>query len=167
MTQDDGWRLLMLGRQLERLQFLSGLLAQRLGSGRKVPRAELDWLLDVGGSTITYRTRHMAQPQLAPTVQLLVFDESNPRALAFHWRGVRRTLERLSESLGGGVEDSLSASIRQLQNIELHQLDDSLAARASLAEALQGLESAAAQLCDRLGMRHFSHVGLDVRTVAA
>ena len=167
MTQDDGWRLLMLGRQLERLQFLSGLLAQRLGSGRKVPRAELDWLLDVGGSTITYRTRHMAQPQLAPTVQLLVFDESNPRALAFHWRGVRRTLERLSESLGGGVEDSLSASIRQLQNIELHQLDDSLAVRASLAEALQGLESAAAQLCDRLGMRHFSHVGMDVRTVAA
>jgi uncharacterized alpha-E superfamily protein len=109
----------------------------------------------------------MAQPQLASTVQLLVFDESNPRALAFHWRGVRRTLERLAESLGGGVEDSLSAAIRQLQNIELHQLDDSLAVRASLAEALHGLESAAAQLCERLGMRHFSHVGMDVRTVAA
>jgi hypothetical protein len=35
MTQDDGWRLMMLGRRLERLQFLSELLALRLQSGRR------------------------------------------------------------------------------------------------------------------------------------
>src|SRR5580692_3360018 len=33
MTQDDGWRLMMVGRRLERLQFLAELLAQRLESG--------------------------------------------------------------------------------------------------------------------------------------
>ena len=52
-------------------------------------------------------------------------------------------------------------------DLVLAVLDDTSNAFASLAEALQGLESAAAQQCDRLGMRHFSHVGLDVRTVAA
>src|SRR5258706_5805672 len=33
MTQDDGWWLMMLGRRLERLQFLSELLGSRLQSG--------------------------------------------------------------------------------------------------------------------------------------
>ena len=116
MTQDDGWRLLMLGRQLERIQFLSSLLAQRLAGGRRLLRGELDWLLDVGGSTITYRTRYMAAPRLTPTVQLLVFDESNPRALAFQavsvigWRWRRCTGRRLAR-----VVCSRSAATRSNQ----------------------------------------------------
>ena len=171
MTQDDGWRLLMLGRQLERIQFLSSLLAQRLTGGRRLLRGELDWLLDVGGSTITYRTRYMSAPRLTPTVQLLVFDESNPRALAFHWRGVQRTLSKLSASLGGGSEDVLIEALRVVFAADLLPLDQTNAAgtraRANLAEALVTLNFEAGRLCDRLSMRHFSHTGMDVRTVAA
>ena len=37
MTQDDGWRMLMLGRRLERIQFLAGLLAARLDSSEPLP----------------------------------------------------------------------------------------------------------------------------------
>ncbi len=37
MTQDDGWRLMMLGRELERLHFLSALLADRLTDGAHDP----------------------------------------------------------------------------------------------------------------------------------
>jgi uncharacterized circularly permuted ATP-grasp superfamily protein/uncharacterized alpha-E superfamily protein len=171
MTQDDGWRLLMLGRQLERLQFLSSLLAHRLADGRRLVRGELDWLLDVGGSTITYRTRYLASPRLTSTIQLLVFDDSNPRALAFHWRGVRRTLVQLAASLGGAVEDLMDEAIRDLMAVDLLLLDarDESAeeARRTLAAALLGLNLAAGRLCDRLGMRHFSHTDLDVHTVAA
>jgi uncharacterized circularly permuted ATP-grasp superfamily protein/uncharacterized alpha-E superfamily protein len=171
MTQDDGWRLLMLGRQLERIQFLARLIADRIANGRRLIRGELDWLLDVGGSTITYRTRYLATPRLMSTIQLLVFDDSNPRALAFHWRGVRRTLVQLAASLGGAVEDVMDEAIRELMAVDLLPLDASgdqgVEARLRLAQALQGLEAAAARLCDRLGMRHFSHTGLDVHTVAA
>jgi len=171
MTQDDGWRLLMLGRQLERIQFLARLIADRIGNGRRLIRGELDWLLDVGGSTITYRTRYLATPRLTSTIQLLVFDDSNPRALAFHWRGVRRTLVQLAASLGGAVEDVMDEAIRELMAVDLLPLDASgeqgAEARLLLAQALLGLDAAAARLCDRLGMRHFSHTGLDVHTVAA
>jgi len=170
MTQDDGWRLMMLGRELERLQFLSGLLADRLEGGANPYRGELEWLLDVGGSTITYRTRYLASPRLVPTLQLLVFDESNPRALAFHWRGVRRTLVQLAASLGGAVEDVMEAPIRRLTVAGAAPLaaTDAAgeAARAEFAAALEELGAAAAKLCDRLGMRHFSHTGLDLRAVA-
>jgi len=34
MTQDDGWRMLMLARRLERIQFLAGLLAAQLTERR-------------------------------------------------------------------------------------------------------------------------------------
>jgi uncharacterized alpha-E superfamily protein len=170
MTQDDGWRLMMLGRELERLQFLSALIADRLADGVLPHRGELEWLLDVGGSTITYRTRYLAAPRLAPTVQLLVFDESNPRALAFHWRGVRRTLVQLAASLGGAVEDVMEAPIRRLgaSLVPLLEANDDAgtAARDAFAGALLDLNASASRLCDRLGMRHFSHTELGLHTVA-
>jgi uncharacterized circularly permuted ATP-grasp superfamily protein/uncharacterized alpha-E superfamily protein len=169
MTQDDGWRLMMLGRELERLQFLSTLLADRLEAGANPSRGELEWLLDVGGSTITYRTRYLASPRLVPTLQLLVFDESNPRSLAFHWRAVRRTLVQLAASLGGPVEDVMEDAIRRVGAAAGGALEagdeTGTAARAEFRDALAGLAAAAERLCDRLGMRHFSHTELDLRTV--
>jgi uncharacterized alpha-E superfamily protein len=170
MTQDDGWRLMMLGRELERLQFLSALLSDRLTDGAAPHRGDLEWLLDVGGSTITYRTRYLAAPRLTPTLQLLVFDESNPRSLAFHWRGVRRTLVQLAASLGGAVEDVMEDSIRRLgyaNSTAMEAADETgVAARNEFCAALQDLNTSAGRLCDRLGMRHFSHTDLDLRTVA-
>jgi uncharacterized circularly permuted ATP-grasp superfamily protein/uncharacterized alpha-E superfamily protein len=170
MTQDDGWRLMMLGRELERLQFLTALLANRLDEGANPYRGELDWLLDVGGSTITYRTRYLAAPRLAPAMQLLVFDETNPRSLAFHWRGVRRTLVQLAASLGGAVEDVMEEPIRRLAvagGPALEATDETgVKARAEFAAALLNLNAGAGRLCDRLSLRHFSHIDLGLHTVA-
>jgi uncharacterized alpha-E superfamily protein len=173
MTQDDGWRLMMLGRELERLQFLSALLADRMTDGALPYRGDLEWLLDVGGSTITYRTRYLASPRLASTLQLLVFDETNPRSLAFHWRGVRRTLVQLAASLGGAVEDVMEESIRRVVGAmgvagpALEATNEAgIAAREEFAAALLGLNASANRLCDRLAMRHFTHTELGLHTVA-
>src|SRR6202034_4944539 len=99
MTKAAAGRLLMLGRRLERIQFLAGLVAARLQSGEPLLQGELEWLLDVGGVSITYRTRYVATPQLAPVLQLLIFELASPRALAFQWRVLRETLAALAESL--------------------------------------------------------------------
>ena len=91
MTQDDGWRMLMLGRRLERMQFLAGSAGRAAGgSGAPLLQGELEWLLDVGGVSITYRTRYVATPQLAPVLQLLIFEPASPRSLAFQWQALRR-----------------------------------------------------------------------------
>jgi uncharacterized circularly permuted ATP-grasp superfamily protein/uncharacterized alpha-E superfamily protein len=170
MTQDDGWRIMILGRSLERMHFLATLLTQVLETEDEPRRGLLDWLLDVGGSTITYRTRYLAAPRLASVIQLLVFDESNPRSLSFHWRAVRKTLVQLAASLGGAVEDVMEDSIHRLSAAGLAPLEDKsdsgLAARRELASALAALELATGKLSDRLGMRHFSHTDLDVKMVA-
>jgi uncharacterized circularly permuted ATP-grasp superfamily protein/uncharacterized alpha-E superfamily protein len=170
MMQDDGWRLLMLGRRLERMQFLAELLAARLAADALPRQAEIEWLLDVGGASIAYRTRYVMVPQLLPVLQLLVFDESSPRALAFQWRSVRRTLADLAESLGAAPDDQLDEPVAQLCALPLEGIEaegeQGGERRQALAAALQVLGTASAHLCDRLALRHFSLVDLDLQTVA-
>jgi uncharacterized alpha-E superfamily protein len=171
MTQDDGWRLLMIGRRLERMQFLAELLAQRLTSGNAPTQGELEWLLDVGDSTITYRTRYLASPRLGETLDLLVFDQSNPRGLAFQWHTIEFSLVRLAASLGGAPDDTLDEVVVLLAGLQLAAVDGSSAraerARQNLAEQLTALAAAAGRLSDRLSLKYFSVVELEVRTVAA
>jgi uncharacterized alpha-E superfamily protein len=171
MTQDDGWRLMMVGRRLERLQFLAELLAQRLRCGEALPQSELEWLLDIGDSTITYRTRYLAAPRLASTIDLLVFDQTNPRALAFQWHAIEHSLVRVAASLGGAPDDTLDEAVALVEEMQLSGIegDSARAARArqGLAAQLQGLSAAAGRLSDRLSLKHFTLIDAEFRTVAA
>jgi uncharacterized circularly permuted ATP-grasp superfamily protein/uncharacterized alpha-E superfamily protein len=171
MTQDDGWRLMMLGRRLERLQFLAELLGLRLQSGAAPVQAELEWLLDIGDSTITYRTRYQSSPRLAATIDLLVFDQSNPRALAFQWQAIDHSLLRVAASLGGVPDDTLDAAVAQVQEMEPVALEgDSTRAeraRQNLAVQLDALATAAGLLSDRLSLKHFSLIDSELSMVAA
>jgi uncharacterized circularly permuted ATP-grasp superfamily protein/uncharacterized alpha-E superfamily protein len=171
MTQDDGWRLMMVGRRLERLQFLAELLSQRLQSGETPSQSELRWLLDIGDSTITYRTRYLAAPRLGSTIDLLVYDQTNPRALAFQWHAIEYSLVRLAASLGGIPEDTLDEAVALVEEMQLSDIDGdsprALRARQSLAEQLQGLAAAAGIVSDRLSLKYFSHIDDGMRTVAA
>lgn len=171
MTQDDGWRLMMIGRRLERLQFLAELLGLRLKSGAIPSQAELEWLLDIGDSTITYRTRYLASPRLGPTIDLLVFDPTNPRALAFQWQDIQLALVRVAASLGGVPDDGLAQAVAQVQEMELSALDGDSPraerARSALALQLDALAQAAGSLSDRLSLKHFSLIDAALGMVVA
>ncbi len=170
MTQDDGWRLMMLGRRLERLQFLADLLARQLGAGPPT-QSELEWWLDIGDSTITYRTRHLAAPRFAATVDLLVFDRTNPHALAFQWRGIDHALHRIAESLGGVADDTLDAAVGAIERSRSALIDEDQVradrGRLALAARCGDLAAAAGRLSDRISRRHFSLIDADLRMVAA
>jgi uncharacterized alpha-E superfamily protein len=171
MTQDDGWRLMMVGRRLERLQFLAELLAQRLESGDTPAQSELEWLLDIGDSTITYRTRYLAAPRLGATMDLLVFDQTNPRALAFQWQAIEQSLVRVAVSLGGSPDDSLDEAVALVEEMQLSAIEGdsprALRARQSLAAQMAGLAAAAGRLSDRLSLKHFTLIDAEIRMVAA
>jgi uncharacterized alpha-E superfamily protein len=171
MTQDDGWRLMMLGRRLERLQFLSELIGLRLEPGINLPQAELEWLLDIGDSTITYRTRYLASPALGSTVDLLVLDKTNPRALAHQWGHMHDSLIRISASLGVAPDDTIDEPVAAVEQMDVALLDgDSPCAvreRQWLAVRLRALSGAAGRLSDRLSLKHFSLIDIETRTVAA
>jgi uncharacterized circularly permuted ATP-grasp superfamily protein/uncharacterized alpha-E superfamily protein len=171
MTQDDGWRLLMLGRRLERIQFLAGLLAARLTADEPPGQAELEWLLDVGGVSITYRTRYVATPQLAPVLQLLIFEQASPRSLAFQWRVLCDTLAALADSLHAQPAEPIEDPMAKLAAIGTAGVEDEgeagAARRGLIAAGLSALVAAAGRHSDRLALRHFSLVDVDLHAVAS
>ena len=174
MTRDEGWRFLMIGRRLERLQFLSSSLAAFLRSDAVFDQAGLEWLLELGNSSITYRSRYLAVAQLIPVLDLLLLDEQNPHAVLFQLKLVARTLKRLNDDFAAPRETALPDLVARLSRFDLRCLENPLFGEASLRAALDGLADllqevadASGQVSDRLALRHFAHVDdVSQRTVS-
>ncbi|MEX5688990.1 circularly permuted type 2 ATP-grasp protein [Pseudomonas silesiensis] len=174
MTRDEGWRFLMIGRRIERLQFLSSSLAAFLRGADAFDQAGLEWLLELGNSSITYRSRYLAVAQLIPVLDLLLLDEQNPHAVLFQLKLVTRTLKRLNDDFGAPREAGLPLLVAQLARFDLGCLENPLFGEASvraavegLADLLQQIADASGQVSDRLALRHFAHVDdVSQRTVS-
>ncbi len=83
ITRGPGWLFLSLGRRLERAMY-------SLREVREItkPLAECEWpllefLLEVGDSSMTYRSRYFTTLQPVAVLDVLMADETNPRSLDF------------------------------------------------------------------------------------
>ncbi|WP_349261144.1 circularly permuted type 2 ATP-grasp protein [Povalibacter sp.] len=170
MQQDDGWRLLMLGRRLERVQFLSTLIGLRLVIATMPLRTELEWWLEIAGSTVTYRTRNVDSARLTPVLHLLIRDGQNPRGLAFQCAETRAVLNQLRVSGSVGRDDAFDR-LADLDDADFGVLEGAgytaIAARQAFGQRLLALSAAATDLSDWLSMRHFSHTEDALQVVAA
>lgn len=165
MTRDEGWRFLMIGRRLERLHFLCTSLAASLRSEQVFEPSALEWLLELANSSITYRSRYLAEAQLIPVLDLLLLDPQNPHAVLFQLRQVVRSLRRLHDDLRTPRDASFASLIERLTAFDLGALEYSLFGVGSLRVVLSGLADlldevgdASSQVSDRLALRHFAHV---------
>jgi uncharacterized circularly permuted ATP-grasp superfamily protein/uncharacterized alpha-E superfamily protein len=95
MTRGHGWRFLDMGRRLERATQLLSLLRAAFASGAEREGALLETLLAVADSGITYRRRYLAGLHPAAVVDLLLVDDSNPRAVLFQIAALREHLLHL------------------------------------------------------------------------
>ncbi|MEF8768779.1 circularly permuted type 2 ATP-grasp protein [Candidatus Accumulibacter contiguus] len=165
MTRDDGWRFLIIGRRIERLVFLANTVAQFLLLDSTRAAGSLEWLLELTDSIITYRSRYMTQPQVLPTLDLIVFDEGNPHSVAFQLQILVRYLDNLTRLLGGPRDQALRQELARLQGFDLGRFEGQSFSECracdpclALAAILGEVSLAAATLSDRLAMRYFSHV---------
>ena len=174
MTRDDGWRFLMIGRRIERVRFFAESIAAFLEGGSAWDAGALEWLLELGNSGITYRSRYLASPQLVPVLDLLLLHEQNPHSLRFQLQALERSLERLHEEFGAPRERELRTLGERLRGFDLAALESPLFGASGLDEVLFGLArllrdlaACAGQVSDRLGLRHFAHVDdVSQRTVS-
>jgi len=95
MTRGHGWRFLDMGRRLERALQLVSLLRAAFASGAEREGALLETLLAVADSSITYRRRYLAGLHPAAVADLLLVDDSNPRAVLFQVAALREHLLHL------------------------------------------------------------------------
>ncbi|MGE0684470.1 MAG: circularly permuted type 2 ATP-grasp protein [Candidatus Binatia bacterium] len=85
MSRGSGWRFLDTGRRMERALFESGLLRALCVSVDDASSALWEALLTVTDNLVTYRRRYHSQFEAAPVIDLLMFDESTPRSIAYQF----------------------------------------------------------------------------------
>ncbi|QLC73758.1 circularly permuted type 2 ATP-grasp protein [Pseudomonas sp. LPB0260] len=171
MTRDDGWRFLLVGRSIERLHFMAESVAAFLRSDAVGDSSALAWLLELGNSSITYRTRYLASAQLIPVLDLLLLDEQNPHAVLFQLRTLLRALGRLGERYELPDEVPLRQLEQQLSDFSLASLENPLFGPSSvkavllgLADLLERIAGAGEDASEHLGLRFFVHVDPSQRT---
>lgn len=163
MVRDAGWRFLVIGRRIERLQGLATatnrfLAAEEAGSG--FAPGVIDCLLELADSTDTWRQRYLRAPGLTPALDIVVFDADNPHSLAFQAGELQRYLERLGIEQGELPDRELRDALDALRAFDLSTLAgaDAGAARLELSAQVHALWLGSAVLSDRIGNRYFSHV---------
>ncbi|MDQ7913148.1 circularly permuted type 2 ATP-grasp protein [Pseudomonas sp. 102515] len=174
MTHDESWRFLMIGRRIERVQFLAGSLAHFLEGGATWDAAGLEWLLELGNSIITYRSRYQAAPQLIPVLDLLMLHEHNPYSIRFQLHALINAVEHLERYYGLPRDPALHDAYDRLRRFDLGTLENTLFGDAGRVEVQQGLArllrqiaEASSQLSERVIYRCFAHVdAVSQRTVS-
>jgi uncharacterized alpha-E superfamily protein len=96
MTRGPAWAFLELGRRIERAFGLLRLLELLLVPGGRSIAALAESALEICDSSMTYRYRYLMNYEVAPTLDLLLFDPANPRSVTFQIVKIVDLLEGLT-----------------------------------------------------------------------
>jgi uncharacterized circularly permuted ATP-grasp superfamily protein/uncharacterized alpha-E superfamily protein len=160
MTRDDAWQFLAIGRQLERMSFLSSMAAQVLDLPEEDGELVLGALLEIGNVSMTYRARYQRAPELLPVLDLLILDESNPHSVHYQLAALCNHLEVLKARLRFEPFHNPRGLLEALKDFDLANLEVLRPSEDEpLPTLLQKCERCAYILSDELTQRFFIHVG--------
>jgi len=168
MTRDDAWRLLSIGRHIERLAFLSSALAAGFESGAVHEVSGFEAMIALFDSTITFHARYQQRRDVATMVDLLVLDGDNPRSLAWVTQTLRGRIARLAGSAPGKLT-ALSYELPDPASWTLEHLCEVKAESKypALEELFTTCEAAAYHVSDAIGTRYFTLTSESLRSVGA
>jgi uncharacterized circularly permuted ATP-grasp superfamily protein/uncharacterized alpha-E superfamily protein len=166
MTRGHGWRFLDVGRRLERAMNTTRLARHALVAGPE-DNAVLEPLLEIADSSMTYRRRYFARPQVSPVLDLLLLDETNTRAVAFqlaavseHIRHLPRDPKAPSPTREEQLIDRAVATLRQVDPHTVYR-DGEEGAR-ELTARLESIGDDLRALSEAITYFYFSHAELRV-----
>jgi uncharacterized alpha-E superfamily protein len=163
MTRGHGWRLLDIGRRLERALQVTSLLRCGLVEPPADERARLELLLGAADSSITYRSRYLTSMQADLVIDLLLIDDANPRAIAFQLQQLKEHVGRLPQNPSTVRRSHETRLLTDaLAAVELSQLDQlSLlenGKRPELEALLIRIEEDLERLSEALTQDYLTHV---------
>ena len=160
MTRDDGWRLLSIGRHIERLGFLSSALRNGFETTCVHYSGGFEAMVALFDSTITFHAQYQQSREMAALIDLLVLDRDNPRSLAW----VVQTLRGRLAKLAGSEPDQLSLlslSVPDPSQWHLETLCDAgpNIGFSNLTNLLMDCGEAAYHVSEEIGAQYFTHSG--------
>jgi len=103
-VRGPSWRFLEIGRRLDRALCLLGLIESVVSPTDPALRHSLfDYVLAASESLTAYRRRYRSDAVLDALVDLLVLDDTNPRALSFQLDQLRSQLSVLPQRDGSAL----------------------------------------------------------------
>jgi uncharacterized alpha-E superfamily protein len=164
MTHGYGWRFLDMGRRLERTRAMIQMVQQLAVRGEAQAGGELELLLELADSTMTYRGRYQAAPQLPAVLDLLLCDETNPRSAVYQMATLDEHIGRLPSGAEDGILTADQRLVTRLLNelkladpVELGSGVVRFDSRIDLDRLLRRIERDVHELSDHIAERFFSH----------
>ena len=163
MTRDDGWRLLSIGRHIERLGFLASALLRGFETGSVHTSGGFEAMISLFDSTITFHAQFQQSRDLAALIDLLVLDRDNPRSLAWVAHTLRGRLAKLAASAPGELS-ALALRVPDPTAWSLAQLCEAQPGTAhgyfyALNDLLMQCTAAAFNVSDEISAIYFTHSG--------
>ncbi len=164
VTRGPGWHFLGVGRRIERSIQLVDLFRAIIVPLSQSTWPTLEMLLEVGDSSMTYRSRYFTVLQAAPVLDLLMCDPANPRSLAFQLQDLLEHCRCLADRPLGAAwpvpkQKSLEEAAASLFREDVRMLCQP--AESGIRERLDELLAAAGAtlpaLSDALTNVYFSH----------
>jgi uncharacterized circularly permuted ATP-grasp superfamily protein/uncharacterized alpha-E superfamily protein len=150
MNRAAGWRFLEMGRRAER--GINTVRFARQFAYDEATGEDLDILLTLVDCQITYRSRYLLAPLLAPVRDLVVLDPYNPRSVAFQVQALNEHIASLPALRESGLIERpqrLAVSVEStLTTAEAATLD---------TKTLFSLEQDLLNLADAIGSHYFPH----------
>lgn len=165
MTRTQAFLFLELGRRIERSLQILILVKNFFVPLPEVQGPVFETALELADSLMTYRSRYLANLELAPVLDLLLTDETNPRSLAYQFLRISEYVEQLprEQTQPGYTEEqriamSLLHSIRmvEIQNVaDVHTLGDDQ----PLVALAENWEAKMPKLSQAISHRYLVHAG--------
>ena len=162
MMRDDGWRLLSIGRHIERLATLAQALLLGLKHHSLNDESGFDAMVALFDSTITFHAQYQQRRDMVALTHLLVMDRDNPRSLAWVVHTLRSRLAKLANT--ASPQDA--ALVSDLPDPDTWSLAELCRAKTDaqgqahythLQALLQQCEDSASTLSNHITRLHFSH----------
>lgn len=166
MTREAGWRLLDIGRRLERGLGLIALLRATLVPSLDVAlqRQLMETILVICDSLNTFRRRYRSYMHLPTVLELILMDQNHPRALAYQLDQLQQHLAALprgqrQERLGADERCILAAytELRLADAGRLSMLEEGEGVYKALDELLAGQAESLWSLSEVITSNYFSH----------
>lgn len=170
MVRDDGWRLLSMGRHIERMITLSRALVLAMEHGCVHDADGFEAVVALFDSTITFHAQYQQRRDMVALVDLLVMDRDNPRSLAWVVQTLRARLGKLA--ISATPQDAALAlalpdpDIWVLADLSSWQrTEDGQRRWSELTTLLESCVVAAGALSEEITHLHFNHADLRNQTL--
>ena len=124
MIRGPEWHFMDMGRRIERALHTTNLLRSVLVDVIGPERTVLEALLEVGDSSITYRTRYLSRLQCGAVLDLLMTDDTNPRAILYQLNALADHVKNLPrDNTRPDLSPAQRLTIAMSTHVRLAELD--------------------------------------------